>query len=616
MKSAKLLRIAAITLFAALAIPLGLAAQDNRDHHHRYHHYKLIDLGTFGGPHSYVAINNIQVSRILNSPGSIAGWADTSTPDPFPSFCFNSDCFVSHAFQSQNGVLTDLGVLPGGASSDSGWISANGLIAGTSENGLIDPLISGFPELRAVLWKHGEITDLGTLPEGGYESVGNAVNSRGQAAGAALNTVPDPNSMVGLGYQTRAFLWKNGVMQDLGTLGGTDAQAVLINESGQAAGWSYTNSTPTQASACTSNGFVLTTGSFLWDKGKGMVDVGTFGGTCTLAADLNNRGQVVGGSNLAGDLVTHPFRWHRGVLKDLGTLGGSWGFAAAINDPGEIAGYGPKHGDQVTHGFLWRDGVMTDLGTVDNDQCSYSFGINSKAQVLGFSLPTCSGSTVRASLWEDGGPMVDLNTLVPPGSALYLTIPSMINDRGEIAGVGVLSNGDQHAFQLIPCDDDHPGVEGCDYSLVDASATARISPAPIMQDSTTAGQNNPELRGEANPMLHRFGRRLAPWYRAVGGQKPNSMPISPPPTSTGEAGTPACTGIDDSNPDFGFHHYGHCEVDRYDSNKLTGYCFSNPYCQTRGTASCPRGKPAIRLGTDFCLGLSQVWVDVARKCSF
>ena len=112
-----------------------------------------------------------------------------------PDFCFNEDCFVSHAFQWQNGLLIDLGALTPGVSSNSAWIATSGLVAGTSENGEIDPLISGFPELRAVLWKSSKIIDLGTLNEGN-ESVASAVNSRGQIVGLALNTISDPNSMI------------------------------------------------------------------------------------------------------------------------------------------------------------------------------------------------------------------------------------------------------------------------------------------------------------------------------------------------------------------------------------------------------------------------------------
>ncbi len=266
-------------------------------------------------------------------------------PDPFPNFCFELDCFTVHAFRWHNGVRTDLGVLPGGVNSLASWISANGLVAGVAENGQIDPLIPGFPELRAVLWQNGGITDLGVL-EGGNESVATAVNNRGQVVGLFANTVPDPFSMFGLGYQARAFLWQNGVMQDLGTLGGPDAQALLINERGQVVGWSYTSSNP----GCGFAGLSLTTGSFLWEAGKGMKDLGNFGGTCTTAADINNLGQVVGVSALTGDQFGHAFLWENGVLHDLGdSFEGDNSGAFAINEAGEAVGFGYFPGDAVFH---------------------------------------------------------------------------------------------------------------------------------------------------------------------------------------------------------------------------------------------------------------------------
>jgi len=70
---------------------------------------------------------------------------------------------------------------------------------------------------------------------------------------------------------------------------------------------------------------------------------------------------------------------------------------------------------------------------------------------------------------------VDLNTLLPPGSSVLVPNAIGINDRGEIAAKGVLPNGDQHAVLLIPCDENHPGVEGCGYSMVDAATAAAQS---------------------------------------------------------------------------------------------------------------------------------------------
>jgi uncharacterized membrane protein len=114
------------------------------------------------------------------------------------------------------------------------------------------------------------------LPEGGYISFPTAVNDRGEVVGDVQNTVPDPTLMYpGDGTQTRASYWKNGVMQDIGTLpGGTDAAAALINERGQVVGWSYINSVP--SASCI---FPLTTDSFIWDQKNGMRDIGGLGGT-------------------------------------------------------------------------------------------------------------------------------------------------------------------------------------------------------------------------------------------------------------------------------------------------------------------------------------------------
>ena len=113
--------------------------------------------------------------------------------------------------------------------------------------------------------------------------------------------------------------------------------------------------------------------------------------------------------------------------------------------------------------------------------------------------------------------MIDLNSFVPSSSGVQLTFALSINERGEIASLGVLPSGDQHAFVLIPCDDDHSGIEGCDYSMVDAS-TASVSPQPTTGIANPANQDGPAFGGAANPMLRRFGRRFGPWYRRAQAQ--------------------------------------------------------------------------------------------------
>jgi len=491
MKTGTSILINASLLFAVMAAPVRPAAQDS----HRHHHYKLIDMETFGGPQSDVnGFEYYGVVQNANSAGMLTGWADTHKLDPFcnsgnsnGNFCFNYDqpakCFgkigcpghVSHAFSWQDGARTDLGVLPGGLSSATAWISANGLVAGTSQNGEIDPLDKGFPEDRAVLWRDGKIIDLGTL-EGGYESGAQAVNSRGQVVGWADNTVSDSYSMAVYSslfnfyapvypYQSRAFLWQNGAMQDLGTLGtGTDAYAMAINEPGQVIGISYTNSTPNKVStACSGGGSKIPTQDpFLWEEGK-MKDLRGLGGTCGVPYWINNHGQVVGFSDLAGDKASHPFLWTKAnPMQDLGTLGGHFGTASMINELGDIVGGSTLEGDSQIDAFLWRNGKINDLGALDG--CSYAFSINARRQVVGnWGGAQCAEG---AFLWEDGGPMVDLSTLIVPHTSLTLLVIN-INDRGEIAGVGVHPGDKSHAIFLIPCDKNHPGIEGCDYSLVE-----------------------------------------------------------------------------------------------------------------------------------------------------
>jgi tRNA G26 N,N-dimethylase Trm1 len=75
MKSARMTSINAIALFVALTIPVSLAAQERHTEHHKY---RLVDLGTFGGPASYDSAGLIAI----NSEGLAIGGAETSVLQP------------------------------------------------------------------------------------------------------------------------------------------------------------------------------------------------------------------------------------------------------------------------------------------------------------------------------------------------------------------------------------------------------------------------------------------------------------------------------------------------------------------------------------------------------
>jgi len=529
MRSDRLTRLFAITIVAATFCATQALAQ--------HHHYTVIDIGALGGPQSY--FNDLHLgdnygfgsifygfAQIQNSKGILVGFADTAAPDPYsanPVFCYVLDCFVTHAYAWQNGVMSDLGTLPGGASSAAFWINSNGLIAGDSQNGEFDPVIPGLPELRAVIWKNGKIRDLGTL--GGSSSFSQAVNDQGQVTGLALNDVPDPFSfyyqyLYCLPFQicppnatqARAFVWdgEHG-MQDIGTLGGPDAFPSLINNHGQIAGFSYTDSIPQPTT-----GFP-TLHPFLWEKGKGMTDLGSLGGTNTASVNgLNERGEVIGGSLLPGDLINHPFLWDGKKLIDLvePPFGGSAnGEAGWINEAGEVVGIagipapcpGSNPPREAAHAFLWQNGQMTDLGALPGTSISQGNFINSRSQIVGDSAP-CDFSSITGFLWENGS-LVDLNTLVPQNTRFHLFTASFISDRGEIAAFGSLANGDQHALLLVPCDENHPEVEGCDYGLVDNSATRSL---PTQTGGTPSTSTCDAAKAQAFAGLTKRIRRFGP----------------------------------------------------------------------------------------------------------
>jgi probable HAF family extracellular repeat protein len=613
MRHLGVMRFIAATVLA-LAIPLQLGAQDIQDHHPWHHHYQLVQIPTLGGVETnfFDTTNNIAV---LNDRGGLSGGAaETLTPDPnAPQYWFDQQGDINYAFLWKDGFFTSLGSLPGTNNSYSLWISANGNIAGGSENGQIDPSVPELPEISAVMWRGGKITNLGNLPQGGYESAAVSVNSWGEAVGVATDLVPDSNSLLPLNqnlwpdvpynYQLRAFIWdaKNG-MQDLGTLGtGTDAEAWAINDRGQVIGDSYISSAP---GVCPSG---IATGAFIWDRTHGMVDLGNFGGTCTLPNNLNNRGQVVGLSTVAGDGYQRGFLWDNGRLRNLqGSIGGKNTGALAINEDGAAVGFAYLTGETTYHAALWRDVEhLTGLGTLGSDLCAFAQGINSQEQVVGDSLPTdCSGDGAsRAFLWENGS-IVDLNSLIPPNSPLYLIYAYTINERGEIAVNGLDANGVEQAALLIPCDENHLGLEGCDYSLVNAMVTAEAAPAPV-----------------AAPMPSVPPTRRRP--SQLRGTLPRGLPHASPQAAL-SAGDAHASSITDGNRQADFlsdsqlspiHGRGYCLVGK---DELTGYCHAGtPWvCWSGRSSACPVGDKALKPEKGGCGLAGSVIIDADRACSF
>lgn len=465
-KPAKDMRIIRITL--ALAAFSTMCMSQNSLPWNAHPRYKLIDVGTFGGPHSSVGGQSV----VLSNTRKVVGGADTATLDPYMPDCFDSQsCFTERAFLWHTGTLKDLGTLPGGASSFAYAINDRGLVVGWSQNGLLDPL-TGVPEYVPTAWHNGQIIEIGTF--GGAFGQAAAVNDSGFVVGGAENTTPDPFGLADLfgiagTTELRAFGWerRRGLF-DLGTLGGPGAVALSVNTNGEVAGGSLTNGVhgPTGMPSFD---------PFLWSHGA-MVDLGTLGGTFGYAAKVTNHGQVVGDSDLKGDSAQHGFSWKRGVLTDIGTLGGDFSTAKWVNEAGEVVGYASNE-KGLFKAFRWKDGKMRDLGAVGTDTCSAAWSINEAGQIVGNSFRTCSFAEERAFLWEKGQ-LFDLNAFVPPDSDLYLFEADFINDRGDITGPAILPSGDVHQYLLLRCrNDDDLEARGQSCMEAEQNTASRLAPA-------------------------------------------------------------------------------------------------------------------------------------------
>jgi probable HAF family extracellular repeat protein len=192
-------------------------------------------------------------------------------------------------------------------------------------------------------------------------------------------------------------------------LGGSDARAVAIGDSGQVAG----------VTAVKESGGMLRQHAFSWTPAHGMIDLGADQGSDSTATAINNRGVVVGYGHYEG--FDQGFSWTRaGGMIGLGTLPGVSGVAipTAVNDSGQVVGH------EGEHGFSWTPtGGMVDIGSLGGGGSTVPEAVNSSGQVVGRSGPD-------AFSWTKDGGMVNLGAL--PGRSGGDA--HAVNSNGEVVG--------------------------------------------------------------------------------------------------------------------------------------------------------------------------------------
>jgi probable HAF family extracellular repeat protein len=301
------------------------------------------------------------------------------------------------------------------------------------------------------------------------------LNSRGEIAGFSDTPNPDPNGENFCGFGTNLiclpFVWQKGVMTPLPTLGGNNGSALGINDQGQIVGQAEgPNSDPCSP-------FALEVKAVIWRDGQIQQVLPPLGGSAAVASALNDNGQAVG---LAGCITGNVYAvlWQHGMPIDLGSLGGVIGnLPSGLNNRGQVVGQSDLPGDTTHHAFLWQNGVMSDLGNLPGLPQSVSNGINNHGQVVGFSQDANGDdSSSVAFLWQNGI-LTDLNTLIPADSPWFLMEALGINDRGQIAGF--MSNtltGEVHGFLLTP-------VQGTESSPPAAQRSTSRRPLVVLPEN-------------------------------------------------------------------------------------------------------------------------------------
>jgi len=173
---------------------------------------------------------------------------------------------------------------------------------------------------------NGSYRDIGTLPYDNPTTQPEALNNRNQVTG-------ESGTLSGPEFPFYSFVWTNGVMRELGSFGHTPNYGLDINDRGQVAG--YTSTETFREALAT-----------LWTHGRALlIDTRPPGDyRFSTAQAINNHGHVVGNSNHLGAFI---YRGKR--MESLNALidrrsGWSITFSRGINDAGQIVADGVKGG--------------------------------------------------------------------------------------------------------------------------------------------------------------------------------------------------------------------------------------------------------------------------------
>jgi probable HAF family extracellular repeat protein len=270
---------------------------------------KIGDIGSLGG--------KLKAACAINDSGAIAGYSQDSNGN-----------LQAFSYTEKSGIIS-LGTFDGGSTSEAFGINDNNQIVGDSATANVAH--------RPFLYS-GKLQDLGIGTSEAADAFETAYGI--SESGIAVGRYDSGNGIF------HGFQWSNGQVKDLGTLGGSNSEALAISKrtSSLIAGDSDTGNGPTHACA--------------WSNGN-PTDLGVLSGfdKASFARAVNRANHVVGDSD--SDDQKRAFLYFNNHLYELDQLVvnldeagfASLDIAYGINDKEWICGCGTTK-DGETHAFL------------------------------------------------------------------------------------------------------------------------------------------------------------------------------------------------------------------------------------------------------------------------
>lgn len=295
---------------------------------------RLITLGDLGGRRSSYA-------QGINDRGDIVGI----------SFSRDTEGYAAALWRHGRTKPSALGVQDGRPDA----INNNGVVVGS---------VNGTTKL--FVWRHGR-TSYFQHPGQDDAIWATDINDRAQVVGSTYNSTT---------FSGHAFVWDRGVFTNLPTPSGSRSGATAVNNRGQILGWLLDLTTYTNRAVIWSP-----QGSSKRPHWK-RIDLGSLGASSSIPTDINEKGQVIGASDVPGAALPHPFLWQNGKMIDLlGDYPAENGTAAAINDAGLVVGHIQASLAGDFHAVIWKSGKLIDISSAGYN--SEALAVNNRGQVAG-----------------------------------------------------------------------------------------------------------------------------------------------------------------------------------------------------------------------------------------